>query len=432
MTSIRRQLLFWLIGALLLTGVLASLITYVLAWDAFSRLRDYSLEQIAYSIVRHGVTSDEADDDDVVDRGQFVSQIWNADGSLAYSSLAGNGPPRMSPGMHTLEWNGEEWHLYALRDGGLTIQVGNPVTRRTQLFAGIIPWLLLPLSLLVLLLAGLIWIFVGRALMPMRQVRAEIASRDAESLRPLAIPGLPDELAPLVETLNGLLGRLETVLGAQGRFVADAAHELRTPLTAVRLEAQLALQSADAAQRDAALAQLIAGVERASHLVDQLLLMARLDPEAWSGRFEAVALDGLTRSIIAELSAQADQRGVDLGLAESDPLTVMGSAPALRAMLTNLIDNALRYIPNDGRVDVALRREGDEACLSVADNGPGIPVEERARVFDRFYRCPGTEATGSGLGLSIVSRVVAMHRGRVTLDDTPGGGLTVSIRLPLA
>jgi signal transduction histidine kinase len=429
--SIRRQLLFWQIGALLVTGLLASLITYSLAWDGFNRQRDYNLEQITYSIVRHGVVSENGDDDpDTVDQGQFVSQIWNADGSLAYASIEGVGPPPQAPGLHAITWQGEEWHVFTLKDGGLTIQVGNPVTRRSRIFAGIIPWLMLPLSLLILVLGGFIWISVGRGLAPLERLRSDLGRQDVGSLAPLDATGLPLEVNPLIQALNDLLQRLDVALTAQGRFVADAAHELRTPLTAVRLQAQLARQARDQEERDRSYASLIAGVDRASHLVDQLLQMARLDPGAWRGRLASVALHELARDVVAGLSAQADARHIDLGMGVCESASVIGHAPSLRAMLANLVDNALRYIPEGSRVDVDVRLDGDRVLLIVADNGPGIPVGDRERVFDRFYRGADVDVPGSGLGLAIVRQVVEMHQGRIELLETPGGGLTARVELP--
>jgi signal transduction histidine kinase len=432
MKSLRRKLLVTQIGVLLITGVLASLLTYSLAWDVFNRQRNYNLEQIAYSIVRHGVVSanGEEDDEDPADRGQFVSQIWNADGSLAYSSIEGVGPPPQPPGMHTVLWQGDEWHIYSLYDRGLTIQVGNPVGKRAVLFANIVPWLLLPLTVLVLVLAGLIWLSVTRGLAPLKQLRAEISRRDAGTLTPLETVYLPDEVTPLVATLNDLLARLESALNAQGRFVADAAHELRTPLAAVRLQAQLARQTRDPAEHEASLRQLMAGIDRASHLVEQLLQLARLEPGAWHDRRETVALDDLARQVVASLSAQADARDIDLGVGVCEAVTLPGHAPSLSAMLANLVDNALRYIPKGGRVDVEVRATPEAAILSVADDGPGIPPEERERVFNRFYRGAGAEIPGSGLGLSIVKQAVELHGGVIELGESESGGLLARITLP--
>ena len=430
MNSIRGRLLLWQISALLLTGLLASVITYMLAWDAFNRIRDYGLEQIAYSVVRHGI---EYDDEEEVrnDRGQFVSQIWAADGSLLFSSLDDVGPPRQQPGLHILTWEKAEWRVYSLKEGGLTIQVATTSASRARRFAAIAPWLLLPLAVLVVVLGLVIRAAVTRALAPLEQVRGEIGRRGVQSLHALDSRSLPDEVAPLVETLNDLLVRLDQALVSQRRFIADAAHELRTPLTAVKLQAQIARRTDNEAEREAALTQLASAVDRAAHLVDQLLGMARLEPAARQAVFAPLALDVLVKQVVADLSALAEARDIDLGVGACAAITLTGQAESLRMMLGNLIDNAVRYTPGGGRVDVELQEQAGMARLSVSDSGPGIPAAERERVFERFQRLAGADIPGSGLGLSIVKQVVELHGGTITLTTPPGGGLRVEVGLPL-
>ena len=431
MNSIRARLLVWQISALLLTGLLVSVITYLLAWDAFNRIRDYGLEQIAYSVVRHGI---EYEDDEEVrnDRGQFVSQIWSSDGSLLYSSLAEVGPPRQESGLHEVSWDRAQWRVYALKEGGLTIQVATNLANRARKFGQIAPWLLIPLAVLVVVLGLLIRAAVGRALAPLEQVRGEIGQRGALRLHALDSQGLPDEVAPLVNTLNDLLVRLDRALSSQREFIADAAHELRTPLAAVKLQAQLARRAGSAAERESALGQLADGVDRAAHLVDQLLAMARLEPIERQSPFQRVALDALIKRAVADFSAQADAVEIDLGVADCTALTVLGQSESLRVLLNNLIDNALRYTPRGGRVDVELAEQKGGALLSVRDTGPGIPAAERDRVFERFQRLAGADIPGSGLGLAIVRQVASVHGGQVSLTEAPGGGLRVEVRLPLA
>lgn len=429
MNSIRRRLLLWQIGALLLTGLLASVVTYSLAWNVFNRIRDYGLEQIAYSVVRHGVEH-ENQDEASNDQGQFVSQIWLGDGSLFYSSLDDGGPPMQSPGWHIVTWEGTEWRVFSVHEGELTIQVATKAANRASRFAAIAPWLLLPLGVLVVVLGMLIHAAVTRALAPLQQVRDEIGRRGVGSLHALDAKSLPEEVAPLVDTLNELLARLDTILTAQRRFVADAAHELRTPLTAIRLQAQIAQRSADAEERQKALTELESGVERASHLVSQLLQMARLEPGIGHAPPTALRLDELMKTVVAAFSAQAEAGDRDLGIVRADPVEVLGQRDHLRVMLDNLVDNALRYTPPGGRVDLALIREDDRAILTVSDNGPGIPAAERERVFERFHRLAGGDIPGSGLGLAIVREVATQHQAAITLEDAPGGGLTVRIVFP--
>lgn len=429
MNSIRRQLLLWQIGALLLTGLLASVVTYSLAWNAFNRVRDYGLEQIAYSVVRHGVEH-ENEDEAPNDRGQFVSQIWMADGTLFFSSLNDVGPPMQAPGWHRVRWEDTEWRVFSLREGELTIQVATEAANRASRFAAIAPWLLLPLGGLVVVLTLLIHAAVTRALAPLQQVRDEIGQRGAGSLHALDARSLPEEVAPMVDTLNELLSRLDTALTAQRRFVADAAHELRTPLTAIKLQTQIAQRSLESGDRHKALAELEAGVERASHLVAQLLQMARLEPDGARSLATTVRLDQMMKTVVGAFSAQAESRSLDLGITEAPPMEIIGRADSLRVMLNNLVDNALRYTPRGGRVDLALTQEEGKAIMTVSDNGPGIPVEERERVFERFHRLAGGDIPGSGLGLAIVREVATQHQASVVLDDTPGGGLTVRILFP--
>jgi len=430
MNSIRSHLLIWQIGALLLTGILVSLVTYALAWNAFNRVRNDGLEQIAWSVVRHGTeNADGSDADD--DKGRFVSQIWGEDGSLSYSSRDDVGPPLQTVGQHEVIWEGQEWHVFTLKDVNLFIQVANTTAARNALFWRFASWFIVPLLLLAGLLGSLIWMAVGRALAPLEEVRREIGSRDVASLHAVDTSGLPDEIAPVVTTLNELLARLDNALNMQRRFVADAAHELRTPLTAVRLHAQLARGLDEPAARQAALDQLLLGADRAARLVEQLLLMARLAPEARLGEAQAVRLDKLAQAAVGEFSAQAEARGIDLGAGDCEPLVIRGYADSVRALLGNLIDNALRYTPAGGQVDVEVREIDGQALISVSDNGPGIPVEERERVFERFHRLAPADVPGSGLGLAIVREAAEQNGGRVVLDEAPGGGLLARVFLPV-
>jgi len=430
-TSIRRQLIVWQISALVLTGLMVSLITYSLAWNAFNSVRDYGLEQIAYTVLRHGVEpADGGEEETPADKGQFLSQIWNAKGKLVYVSDDSIDLPPQADGLHTVRWADEEWHTYTLRDGGLTIQVANTTSNRQGMFTDIAPWLLLPLSVLVAVLGFLIWTAVGRALAPLRQIRDEIGVRDVTSLHALDTRHLPEEIQPLVEALNALLARLDAAILSQRRFVADAAHELRTPLTAVRLQAQIARKSSRTGERDQALQQLMAGIDRAAHLVDQLLRMARLDPELQNKTFAAVRLDELVKRVVGDFSGQAEAKGIDLGVETCPAVTVPGQAEGLRMLIGNLVDNALRYTPSGGRVDLRLEPQAGHVRLSVRDTGPGIPAEERERVFDRFYRLSSADIPGSGLGLAIVRQITDLHGGEVALQEAPGGGLLAVVSLP--
>ncbi|MBV8911245.1 MAG: two-component sensor histidine kinase, partial [Gammaproteobacteria bacterium] len=288
-----------------------------------------------------------------------------------------------------------------------------------------------PFALLLPVLALLIWFAVGHALEPLGRLTALVKARRVNALDALPESGLPQEVRPLVQALNELLARLAAALERERAFMADAAHELRTPLTALQLQMAMLTRASGENERTAAMGTLAAGVQRAIRLVEQLLALARQEPRIGSAH-APVRLDELAREVVGELVPLADAGAIDLGVAAAQPATVEGEADALRTLLRNLIDNAVRYTPAGGRVDVAVESSpAGGIVLTVTDDGPGIPPEERARVFDRFYRRAGTEPPGSGLGLAIVSTIAAAHGARVELSDGPHGkGLRVTVSFP--
>lgn len=300
---------------------------------------------------------------------------------------------------------------------------------RAALVESLAAHLLHPLLVAVPVLGVVIWLSVGWGLAPLRTLAAQVRARDPENHAPLNVVA-PDEAQPLVKALDGLFVRVGESLERERRFTADAAHELRTPLAGIRTHAQVALAAADEDSRREALTWVVAGTERAAHLVEQLLMLARL--EAPPPMTPTVVAD-VAAQVVAELSDLAAARGIDLGVAEAEAGSVIAANPHLLAvLLRNLVDNALRYVPSGGRVDVAVRRQPGVVALTVVDDGPGIPADERTRVFARFHRGLGTGTEGCGLGLSIVARIAELHGARVALGDgRDGRGLTVSVAFPL-
>jgi two-component system OmpR family sensor kinase len=272
---------------------------------------------------------------------------------------------------------------------------------------------------------------VGSGLAPLEAMSKAVAKRRPNALEPLAERKLPDELQPLARNLNELLARLDAALASQRRFTADAAHELRTPLAALTLQLDLARRATNPHDVAVALDDLESGVARASHVVEQLMTLARVEPEAMAQQRTACDLVAIAKDAIVARAALAADKGIDLGLARATPAIVTGDPTSLGILLSNLLDNALRYTPRGGRIDVTIDADASGATLSVADTGPGIPVEARERVFDRFYRGDDVATPGSGLGLSIVKRIVDAHGASIELGDgAEGSGLVVRVRFP--
>jgi two-component system OmpR family sensor kinase len=373
-----------------------------------------------------------------------VVQVWDRDGIQVYLSQPHEPLPRDGqPGFSTVRTATGEWRVFSTRAGDQIVQVAQPMRVRRELAASMALRTIVPLLAVVPFLVLFVWFGIARGLSPLERVAVALAERSPVALRPLNEVGLPNEVAPLVRALNALLDRLDHALDAQRAFIADAAHELRTPLTAVHLQAQLAERATTDAERGAALAELRAGLERATRLVEQLLTLAREEPGVNERPFVTIDLTELARQVLADYATIAAARGVDLGLAEAtaaaDDASVDGDPDALRTLASNLVDNAVRHTPAGERVDVSTQRDGGDVLLTVRDSGPGIPESERERVFDRFYRVPGesaTFATGSGLGLAIVKRIAERHGASITLGPgitgPRGEGLGVTVRLPAA
>lgn len=432
MRSIRRRLLVGLLAGLLLVLAASGYATYHQARAEINDLFDYQLQQAALALRNQNLLTLALAGED--SESDLLIQIWDRARGLLYVSRRQQELPfATQTGFTDLQWQNERWRLFALQAGDRVVQVAQPLRVRSRMSADIALRNMAPFLLLLPGMGLVVWFGVGAGLRPLNRIAADIQRRRAGALEPVATERLPMEVIPLVRALNDLLARLAHMFDTQRQFIADAAHELRTPLTAVRLQAEWAQQAPDAEQRAEALRDLRTGLERASHLVEQLLAMARLDAAPSAARIEPVDVLALAKSVIAEQAAIADARGIDLGLLPSAAVTVAGDPVELRALLGNLVDNALRYTPSGGQVDVGVRREDGMAVLEVCDSGPGIPLDERERVFDRFYRGSGTTAPGSGLGLAIVKRVADRHRAQVLLAAPEAGpGLRIRVNFPLS
>lgn len=433
MRSMRRWLLAALLGAVLAAAALAAALTYLTARAEIDALLDEGMRQVAYLLRDHAILDIER-----LERSgsrpemRVLVQVDDARGPTTYLSRPGPPlPPAPGDGFRRIEHAGREWRVFALAHDVQRIQVAQPLAQRREQALAAAGRILWPVLLVLPALALAVWWIVGRALRPLEAVARSLRERSPQSLAPLATAGLPTEVAPLVQELNDLLARLDTAFRQQRQFAADAAHELRTPLTALTLQVQLAQRAASAEERARALQRLAGGVRRATRLVQQLLTLARLEPDAAQAEFALQDLAAIARSVCDELQASAHDRGIALALHGEATLPVQAQADALEILVRNLVDNAIRYTAAPGRVQVEVRTEAGGAVLRVTDSGPGIATEERERVFDRFYRGRTAGSEGSGLGLAIARRIAQMHRGRLTLQDGPDGcGLQAALWLP--
>ena len=434
MSSIKRQLLFGLVGLVLAAVFLGAVAVYRQARAELDELFDYQLRQMALSLrdQTFGAPAVSAPGPAAEDF-DFAIQVWGADGVRIYLSRPQAVlPARARLGYETVATDEGAWRIFSLQQRGLVFQVAQPLRVREKLAAAAALRTISPVLILLPALGLLIWLTIGRGLRPLESVAAAVQVRTPAALVPLAEGNLPQEVRPLVQALNDLLRRLGAALAAQRQFVADAAHELRTPLTALSLQVQLVERAAAGEERAAALTAVKDGLVRATRVVEQLLTLARQEPEAAAHPSAVSDLSELARMVMAELMPLAERRAIDLGMARAEPARVTGDREGLRVLLANLVDNAVRYTPEGGRVDVSTYLAGGEAVIEVTDTGPGIPAAERERVFDRFYRRADAGSAGSGLGLSIVKAIVERPGGRVTLADAPGGrGLTARVVLPL-
>lgn len=291
------------------------------------------------------------------------------------------------------------------------------------------------IMLLTFPLSGLlIWIIIGRGLDSLDRVAQEVANRAPTHLEPVDLQEVPEEIKPVIDELNKLFYRLQEGFEREKRFAADAAHELRTPLAALKAQAQVALNTNSVEEKDLALHKLIASVNRSTHIVQQLLTMSKLVPEATNlNDGDAANLVKITREILAMLAPSALEKKIELEFDHDlHPPKISGNQTALGILVRNLVDNAIRYCKENGKVSVRIYQKQELLILEVQDNGPGIPVELQARVFERFFRVLGSKSPGSGLGLAIVRQICDLHGAKVELDSpTEGTGLVIRVSFPV-
>ena len=433
MRSLRLRLFTLLLALAVVVSLAVAGATYASVHAEADELLDYQLRQMALSLRDQGHIAEDERNALANPEFDYVVQIWSVDGVALYSSLPrAQAPPlpaRAVLGFSTVEVGGRPWRVYGAATPLRVIQVGQPLAVRRALAATAAWRSVWPIGLATPFVALATWWLVGLSLAPLARVAAAARTRDAAALEPLPATDLPSEVQPLVDAFNALLQRLAAAFAVQRAFVADAAHELRTPLTALKLQLGLLRDSPDDAARDASLQRLRGGIDRATHLVEQLLALARAEPSQAAAMGD-VDLVAIARQAIADAASLTTSRHASVELDAPATLPWRGDAQGLRSLLRNLVDNAVLHGGNAPRVTVRLARDDALARMSVDDNGPGIPAAERERVFDRFHRRAAGDSEGSGLGLAIVRAIAVQHGGKVELLDAPEGGLRAQVTLP--
>lgn len=460
--SIRKFLLINLLIAIALTTTLTAIGNYYLDQKDLGRYLDKLLVHYAIStqaFIRHEVSFQTNLDalqaslnkapkistllnEDLEEQGfaelrdNIELQIWSQTGKLLLVSPGAPSQPlseRSTTGFSDTNIRQERWRSFTLHDAktNYDVVVAGRYDIRDKLARNItindinILLLTFPLSGL------LIWFIIGKGLSSLTRIAQEVSHRAPNYLNAVNLQAIPLEIKPVIEELNKLLARLQQALEREQRFAADAAHELKTPLAALRTQAQVALQAHEGKAREAALEKLIKSVDRSSHIVQQLLTLSRLVPGATHIEgLTAVNLTKLTTELVAQLVPTALEKNIDIELnACQSNVIIIANNTALSILIRNLVDNAIRYTPEDGCVEVIIEEEEDHVIFAVRDTGPGIPQELRTRVFERFFRVLGNKSPGSGLGLAIVQKIAKLHRATVELRTPPNGkGLEIRVK----
>ncbi len=451
--TLRRKLLAWILPPLLAVFVLDAVGSWFVAARVSARIYDAELAEIARELLLHVRTpSPAALDFELSPQAERILLLDESD-QVTYSVSSGAGQlvagdpqlPAAVPGRDGIDYGDATLggvplrvvQLAASPPGGAPgqtaiIRVAETLNKRHRLSELILVGIIVPQLALILVAALFIALGVARGLLPLARLREAVAARSHRDLSPIAVGGVPGEVRPLAEAVNDLMRRLDGVLTSQNRFVADAAHQLRTPVAGLKAHIEVALREQDLEQTRRALAHLYTSVERLSRLVAQLLTLARNVPSALPAvAFAPLDLNRLALETTMEWVPEAYRRSIDLGF-EGAPaaVTVEGDAARLTELVNNLLDNAVRYTRAGGRVTVRVI-PGERPAVSVSDDGPRIPPEERQRVFERFRRLLGTHADGSGLGLAIAREIANLHGAEITLeDDVDGVGNTFSVSFP--
>jgi two-component system OmpR family sensor kinase/two-component system sensor histidine kinase QseC len=419
MKSLKKQLIFWLIGLLTLAAVMAGSISFYFAWKEASSLLDQQLSEIASSVdegsrlpaMQSRFKQKNADQK----KRDFIIQVWIGNESGRSSRPDFKLPRAKTSGFSDQMLNGVKWRAYTIIYPERTVQISQEEDVRFDIAIHSAVRVLLPFLLVIPVSWLLIGIVVSRLMYPLERITDAVIHRDVASQALLPVEHVPQEVAPLILAMNDLIARLSAAIALQRQFLSDAAHELRTPLAALQLQIENLSHPHAREDMDSRIDEMRRGSQRASHLVGQLLKISRYEVQSQPAIACKVDINGVVKACLADFIPLAEHRGIDLGMTHDDVALVMGVAEDLRILLGNLIDNAIRYTPVGGQVDVSVRVVATDVVVEVLDTGVGIPDALLPRIFDRFFRVAGQETEGSGIGLSIVQAIAQRHEAKVVL-----------------
>ena len=434
MTSIRAQLLAWLLALFTTVGFVGGLAAYLVALHEPDAFLDDQLRQVALNVgdTPGARTQSAPRIPDIDPEDEIVIEIWDADGKPVRLSRFRLGIPRhQATGFSVERAVGEDWRTYTLIGHDRTVQVSQRMSVRQELATNSALNTVLPLAVLV----PLSWLMVGfvvrRVLQPLQELADGMGRRKTGSDLPLAVAGLPSEVTPLVDAMNDLLDRQHKLLEYRQRFISDAAHQLRTPLTALRLQAGNLGRAPLPPETQDLVRQMELGLKRISSTISQVLVLARAEAPDAAGNVQPNDLGTIVKEAMAAFLPLADERRIDLGMANAVDALIVCDRTEMRTLVDNLLDNAIRYTPAEGRVDVSIIAKAERIVLQVADTGPGIPDEARDRVFDRFFRHASAETEGTGLGLAIVKAIADRSNGEISLANrSDRSGLVARVSFP--
>jgi two-component system OmpR family sensor kinase len=431
--SLRARLFVGLTAIILLAGCVGGVFAYIWAFDEAIEMQDSILIQIGSLLQNGSVKSDQSlrgvDKDaevEVMELGMATASRGSAEDRQLW---------RLQDGLHVASRQGGSMRvLLRTRPDGGRFAVAQHTAIRDEIARDMALRTLLPIAALIPGLLLVTALVIARSLRPMVRLAEDLDGRRADDMTPLPLAGTPSELHPFIASINGLLERMKRMMDQQRRFIADAAHELRTPITALSLQAENLAPVDLPDEARARLAALRDGMRRTKHLLEQLLALARHEAGP-SGEAAVVPLDRTVKDLVADVLPDAARKGIDLGFEMIEPVATRGEPVMIAAMIRNLLDNAVRFTPRGGRVDIGVYREGNDAVIQIEDTGPGIPSGDIDRIFEPFFRGSRPSEDGTGLGLSIVKRTIDRLDGSVLLENISGAGQTglrATVRLSAA